>query len=425
MNEKKLAQSPGLFTFVIVAPALWAILGLVVFIEKYLLRWPKPLWYPFFSDTSYTDFTIFQPQFAAFGTPQFWQPHGFPFTYPASAALAFEAFFSIPGGSHLQYFLLFIAASAVIAAIASGVALRRRGLEFDSALLLAGIALLSSYPFMFLFDRGNIEIVNWIFVSFAITAYWCERWKLAGALLGIAISLKIFPVVLLGLFLARKKYAAMLIAVGTAVGVDVASLALLGPTIKIAHQQISHGLRFFRDLYVYEFHFWEVPFDHSLFAVVKRIASVVHLADQAHLAIFARWYMPIVAAGALLIYFGRIIRLPRINQIVILLTLSILLPPVSGDYTLVHLYPGWLLLSFFAIEVETGVIRSRVLPACFFLLAFVFCPETYIVAGHHAHIAGSLKAVALSALVILLLVYPLEERSEDLGGNRSDHRRCA
>ena len=56
--------------------------------------------------------------------------------------------------------------------------------------------------------------------------------------------------------------------------------------------------------------------------------------------------MSLIAVGALLIYFGRIIRLPRINQIVILLTLSILLPPVSGDYTLVHLYPGWLLLRF-------------------------------------------------------------------------------
>ena len=272
MDEKKLAELPGLLTFAIAAPALWAILGLVIFVEKFLLRWPKPLWYPFFSDASYTDFTIFRPQFAAFGTPQFWQPHGFPFTYPASAALAFEAFFSIPGGSHLRYFLLFIAASAVVGAIASGVALRRRGLKFDSALLLAGVALVSSYPFMFLFDRANIEIVNWIFVSLAITAYWCERWKLGGALLGIAISLKIFPVILLGLLLARKKYAAMLIAIATAVTFDVASLAVVGPTIKIAHQQISYGLKFFRDIYVYGFHSWEVPFDHSLFAVIKRIA---------------------------------------------------------------------------------------------------------------------------------------------------------
>jgi hypothetical protein len=195
--------------------------------------------------------------------------------------------------------------------------------------------------------------------------------------------------------------------------VDVASLAILGPTIKIAHEQISYGLKLFRDIYVYGFHPWEIPFDHSLFAVVKQIALNVHAADQAHLARLAHWYMPIVAVGGLLIYFGRIIQLPRVNQIVILLALSVLLPPVSGDYTLVHLYPGWLVLAFFALEAEPGVIRSRVLPACFFLLAFAFCPETYI-AICHAQIAGSLKAVALSTLVILLLIYPLEERSREI-----------
>lgn len=424
MNEKKLAQSPGLLTFAIAAPALWAITGLVAFVEGYILRWPRAFWYPFFGDKSYTDFTIFRYQFAAFRTPQFWQPHGFPFTYPAPAALGFEAFFSLPGGGHLRYFLLFIAGSAVVAAIASGVALRRRGLEFDSALVFVGIALFSSYPLIFLFDRGNIEILNWIFVSLAITACWCERWKLGGALLGVAISLKIFPVILLGLLLARKKFAAILIAIVTAAALDVASLAIVGPTIKIAHEQISHGLEFFRDTYVYSFHSWEIPFDHSLFAVVKRMAFKAHVADPAHLAIFARWYTQIVALAGLLLYFGRIIRLPRINQIVILLTLSVLLPPVSGDYTLVHLYAGWLVLAFFALEVEPGVIRSRVLPACFFLLAIAFCPEPYIIFGH-AHVAGALKALALSALVILLLVYPLDEPSKHIGGNRLSNPRLA
>ena len=54
-------------------------------------------------------------------------------------------------------------------------------------------------------------------------------------------------------------------------------------------------------------------------------------------------------------------------------------------------------------------IRSRVLPACFLLLAIVFCPETYMFIGQ-AHIAGSFKALALSLLVILLLIYRLEEK---------------
>ncbi|HZD77652.1 MAG TPA: hypothetical protein VE218_11640, partial [Acidobacteriaceae bacterium] len=132
-------------------------------------------------------------------------------------------------------------------------------------------------------------------------------------------------------------------------------------------------------------------------------------ADTAHITRDAHWYMAAAAIGCLLLYFARIIRLPRVNQIIILLTLSVLLPPVSGDYTLVHLYAGWLILAIFALDAQPGVIRSRVLPACFLLLAIVFCPETYMIIGT-AHFAGSVKALALSLLVILLLIHRLEEK---------------
>jgi hypothetical protein len=112
--------------------------------------------------------------------------------------------------------------------------------------------------------------------------------------------------------------------------------------------------------------------------------------DVAHITKLARWYMGIMASGCLLLYVFRIVRLPRVNQIVILLTLSVLLPPVSADYTLVHLYPAWLILAFVTLELEPGVLRSRVLPLCF-------------------------KAVALSVLVILLSIYRLEERCPTVG----------
>lgn len=415
MNAKKLTQLPAMLTFVVAAPALWVISGLTVLVEKYLLHWPKEFWHIFFSDVRYSDFTIFQTQFDAFRTPQFWQPHlwrqqNFPFTYPASSALAFEAFFSLPR-HHLQYFLLFILTSAIVGAIAAGRVLYRRGLGFVSALLFATVALVTSYPFMFLFDRANIEIVNWIFVSLAVAAFWCERWKLSGFLIGVAISLKLFPFILLGLFPPRRKFAAIFIAIATCISLDIGSLAILGPTVKVANHQISLGMSFFQDKYVNGFHPTEIPFDHSLFAVVKQIANRVGMADFAHLRRFVRWYMGVAVSGCLLLYFCRITRLPRVNQIVILLTLSVLLPPVSADYTLVNLYPGWLILALFTIDLRPGVLRSRVLPICFLIFAITFCPETYLIIGN-SHVAGSLKAMALLMLVVLLLFYRLEERSQ-------------
>lgn len=57
--------------------------------------------------------------------------------------------------------------------------------------------------------------------------------------------------------------------------------------------------------------------------------------------------------------------------------------------------------------------RPRMLQTCFLLFAIAFCPETYLFIGQ-AHIGRSFKALALSLLVILLLVYRLEEKRPQL-----------
>jgi hypothetical protein len=409
MSTKCLKSFPGMRTFIITALALWAIVGIVAFVAGHLRHRPELFWFPLFSRTAiFNDFEIFRDQFRFFGTPQFWAPRAYPYAYPAADSLVIKAFLSVPT-NQLLFFRLFIVLAVVISAILSTRALVRRGLALRSAVLFVGMAVISSYPFMFLIQRANIEVVNWILASLAIAALWRERWKLAGLLLGLAVSLKLFPIVLLGLFLARRKYVAILITIVTAVALDITALAILGPTIKIASQHLAVTLQAFGNSYIFDVHYWEIPFDHSLFAVVKHLAEHTHTADAAHLTPFAHWYMAVAAIGAVLLYFARIIRLPRANQLVILLTLSVLLPPVSGDYTLVHLYAAWLVLALFALHAEPGIMRSRVLPACFFLLAIVFCPETYMFIGQ-AHFAGSFKAVALSVLVILLLVYRLEEK---------------
>jgi len=409
VSTNNIKHFPGMRTFIFSALVLWAIVGIVAFVAGHLRHRPELFWFPLFSRTAvYNDFDIFREQFRYFGTPRFWAPGPPPYAYPATDSLVIKAFLSVPA-DQLLFFRLFIVLAMVVAAILSARALVGRGLRLQSALLFVGVAMITSYPFMFLIERANFEIVNWIFASLAIAALWRERWKLAGFLLGMAVSLKLFPFVLLGLFLARRKFAAILIAIATAAALDITSLAILGPTIRIANQHLNGTLQTFGQSYIFGYHYWEIPFDHSLLAVFKHLAQHTYTNDTARFARFAHGYMLAVALGGLVLYLTRIIRLPRVNQIVILLALSLLLPPISGDYTLIHLYAGWLVLALYALRAQPGIIRSRVLPACFLLLAIVFCPETYMFIGQ-AHIAGSFKALALSLLVILLLIYPLEEK---------------
>jgi len=52
-------------------------------------------------------------------------------------------------------------------------------------------------------------------------------------------------------------------------------------------------------------------------------------------------YMAVARRSRFNLYFWRIRTLPRTNQILALTVASIMLPPVSGDYTLIHLYIPW------------------------------------------------------------------------------------
>src|ERR1700722_8562937 len=215
VSTKDLKSFPGMRTFIVTVLLLWAIVGIVAFIAGHLRHRPEFFWFPLFSRTAvFNDFDIFRDQFRSFGAPQFWAPRAFPYAYPPADSLVIKAFLSLPF-NQLLCLRLFTVLAVVVSSIGSARALVRRGLALWSAVLFVAITAISSYPFMFMIQRANIEVANWILASLAIAALWRERWKLAGVLLGMAVSLKLFPFVLLALFVARKKFVALLIAVAT------------------------------------------------------------------------------------------------------------------------------------------------------------------------------------------------------------------
>ena len=54
-----------------------------------------------------------------------------------------------------------------------------------------------------------------------------------------------------------------------------------------------------------------------------------------------RIYSIVIPLAALLLYWFRLRRLPLLNQFIAYIVLCILLPYVSGEYTLVHMYTAW------------------------------------------------------------------------------------
>jgi hypothetical protein len=407
----RLKSSHPLQRFVQVLLVLWVITLIAGWIERDLLHWPPGSWYPLFPwEARYTDFTIFQQRFSHFHDRDFFALAGFPFTYPAPVALVFEGFYLF--GSHsLGAFLFFCFLVVGIAGVLLGRAMNRRSLKLEQAFGFLALSLFLSYPFWFLVDRANIEIVNWLLVALGVTAYWNKRWYLAATFFGIAISFKIFPFVFLGLLFSSRKYLAILWGVMVAAAATLASTWIMGPTYQIASKGIAQGLEYFRLHYALEVHGLEIGFDHSIFAIVKELTFHHKIVQEVYYLPWLNGYMVVAALAGIILFFWKIRKLPRANQILALTVASVLLPPVSSDYTLVHLYIPWAVLVLLSISIPDGQ-RIPGLTLSFVCLAFLMAPESYLVL-HGFKVAGQLKAVVLLILFVISIYYPFQEQVPD------------
>ncbi|MGA2871133.1 MAG: glycosyltransferase family 87 protein, partial [Verrucomicrobiota bacterium] len=337
-------------------------------------------------------------------------------SYPASALMVYQFFYLFP-----HPLLVYMATGVcifLVAAILLGRALVRHGVAWPSAYLFTGTALVCSYPILFVMDQGNIEVYLWLLLALGVWAYMRGGWTLAATFFGVAASMKLYPAVYLGLLLAKKRYKAFFFGILVAILATVISLWILGPTIRLAYMGITQRLQSFGSTYVVTTQPGGVAFDHSLFGLVKAA-----LRGRDYRA-YARLYVPLAGVLGVVLYFWRIWRLPPINQVLALTIAAVVLPPFSIEYTLIHLYIPWALLTLYAVSATGSPGNSRPvrgLGFCFACLAFLMTPESYFIVDG-IRFSGQLKALVLVALFIATLRYPFAEMVKQSEGGRSPIR---
>jgi hypothetical protein len=170
----------------------------------------------------------------------------------------------------------------------------------------------------------------------------------------------------------------------------------------------------------------EIGWDHSLLGVVKQLAYLIsHLKHGSSGAPSAKIQVPGVRTAVLaysvlapvcwcLLYWFRLRFLPVLNQLIVFLISCVLLPFVSNEYTLVHIYLAWGALILFLFEdVRTGWIRLSpralsVMLACF---AVLFSPQSYWIAGDVDNFGGQVKMTALVVLLWTVVKTPMPSSS--------------
>jgi hypothetical protein len=218
--------------------------------------------------------------------------------------------------------------------------------------------------------------------------------------------MKIFPFLLFAMFLVRRKYRAFGFAIAATATITLLALAGVGPTIRQAAVDSSKSSAFLMNNYILVRYL--LRFDHSLFSAAKQmihVYSIKHGADEGDVIRHAlRIYSIVVPVGALLLWWFRLRRMPLLNQFMAYMTMCILLPYVSNEYTLIYVYLIWGAFLLFLLEdVATAKIVFPVRAVHIILVscASLFAPLAYLKS------AGAIKAFILLILLVTVLRFAM------------------
>jgi len=398
-----------LYLLIVVAFAAieWGYAG----INAHVLHSVYPRTSPLFDPLDrYSDWTNFLPRAAHTGEPgmQTRIDLGLPYPYPLPSIYLFVLFLRLFADPTRAYIVFTVAAFALATIFFSAYLRNIKASGLTQAVVW--ITLLLGSPAAFLLDRGNIEVFLWLFVLSGLVCF-VRDWKyLAAIFFAIAACMKIYPALYFLLFIPRRQFKALALGVVATAVFSLLALAAVGPTIPAALRDMSGSAKYLRDAQITAVAEGDLRFDHSLLGEYKQLDFTIlaarHLASPGHEPHFNRSVSAYSILAPLLfvfIYLGRLRRMPLLNQFAVLTILSVLLPYVSYEYTLVHIY---LVLGVFLVflnqDVRSG--RTKVEPrrAKQILVSFAIltAPISFLALEHFQ---GQIKCLALCSLMALFL----------------------
>jgi hypothetical protein len=373
-------------------------------IGHFVMHRPHPYNWPFMPFFDNVDMRCYIARFHAFHRIEFFSfdpKFGPIFGYPAPGAVLYKLFYLSP--RPIRFFFVVSLSLMTILAAALFRAIRAEGVSLRATALFMSCAVVLSYPLWFEFLLANLEVFVFLAIAAGILAFLRGHTYTAAALIAIAGSIKLVPLIYLGLLIARRQYRQVLFAAALVGGITLASLWLVCPNIALSWRGVNMGLNLFRNSYMLHFRSDEIGFDHSIFAAIKQFTLTFETPST--ISVVLSRYTCLAAMTGILLFFTRIQKLPVLNQILCLTVAELVLPPLSHDYTLLNLYLSWGLLIVLCLREARKGRRIPGMMAVFFCFAILMSPETEIIAAGQSY-GGQMKCAVLLALVVLALRFP-------------------
>jgi len=195
-----------------------------------------------------------------------------------------------------------------------------------------------TYPFLIAMDRGNLEILLFVFLLFFLFFFLRERYTLSAVFLALAIAMKGFPAVLLLIYIPKKKYLEIVMAISIATLLTLGSLALFKGGFMANLNFLLHGPFFSpQGSFVGQSNF--VQRGVSLFTFFKIIFIETGLLKKIDMMRFLSTYIKLAALSfiplaAYVVFIEKILW----RRVALLVFSMLLLPQISADYKLLHVY---------------------------------------------------------------------------------------
>lgn len=252
-----------------------------------------------------------------------------------------------------------------------------------------------TYPVFYLFDRGNYLMITFIFLYLFVYYYSVSSNK-SLCFLSAAIAMKIYPILFIFLFLAQKRYK------------DISKIAIITCCFSIIPMLLFRGdflsnitgfinnLLFFSKGYVNEIQ--NMSWNSSLSGIIKIPIMLFNQGTVPFDIKVPYLLLVVILVGVVLFLLKKEARLDR--KISYLISLQILIMPVSYDYNLIYLYIPLLLL----------LKKSRVLERddyfSIIIIALLFIPKSYGILFHDWIWTVSIQSFITPILLLLLIIYP-------------------
>jgi hypothetical protein len=285
-------------------------------------------------------------------------------------------------------------------------ALRQRGLSSQNAWLLLIGSTVMSWPIFLGVHQGNTDTLIWIGAAVGVWAYYRGKWWTAAIVIGIVAAFKIYPILLLGLLFPQKKYLQGIGGIAAFLGVTAASLSYVGPSIPAAYKKISGGIKLLTDL-----GFNPNDVDRNYLTLEHSIVSLIRVCTINHLEtmrVIFHYYLPVAGALMSIFFVALIWKMPRANQVLVIILATVLLPPKSYDYTLEMMYIPWAWLVLLCVSAAAGGRTIKGMMPVMICFALVCAPELFFkFQGFYSY--GQLKTVVMLVMLGLAARYRFDD----------------